>query len=130
MEREEGDIFSKGNRKSLFLLKIKIKQKPSCPNKEYNAIFKNIHQNIRASLKSNQICIDQWLVKYYCILGKVWAKRGVDEQVRFAPNAVGSLGAAKPHKHFAIFTFIFTDTKLSYEYEHLFSMKTGNLMIN
>ena len=30
------------------LLKMKIKQNPGCPKKEYNAIFKHIHQNIRA----------------------------------------------------------------------------------
>ena len=30
---------------NLFLLKIKIKQNPSCPNKEYNGICKQIHQN-------------------------------------------------------------------------------------
>ena len=28
---------------SLFLFKIKIKQNPNCPNKEYNAIFEHIH---------------------------------------------------------------------------------------
>ena len=30
-----------------------------CPNKEYNVVFKNFHQNIRAFPKSKKICIDQ-----------------------------------------------------------------------
>ena len=34
MERDEGGISSKAPR-------IKIKQNPDCPNKEYNVIFKN-----------------------------------------------------------------------------------------
>ena len=41
MEGDEGGIFSKASDwKSLFLLKIKIKQNTSFPNKVYNAIFK------------------------------------------------------------------------------------------
>ena len=32
----------------MFSLKIKIKQSSSCPNKEYNAIFMHINQNVRA----------------------------------------------------------------------------------
>ena len=49
MEGDEGGIFSKTpEEKSLFSLKIKIKQNSGCPNKEYNAIFMHINQNIRA----------------------------------------------------------------------------------
>ena len=51
VEGDEGGIFEKSSRLKpfpYFLLKIKIKQNPGCPNKEYNAIFKHIHQNIRA----------------------------------------------------------------------------------
>ena len=43
MKGNEGDIFSNAvHWKSLFRLKIKIKQNPGCPNKEYNAVFKHI----------------------------------------------------------------------------------------
>ena len=41
--------------KPLCLLKIKIKQSPGCPNKEYNAIFKQIHQNSRAYSRSKKM---------------------------------------------------------------------------
>ena len=48
MEGGEGDIFSKApDWKPLFFYKIKIKQNPCCTNKEYNAIFKHMHHNIR-----------------------------------------------------------------------------------
>ena len=53
MEGDEGGIFSKAPDWKSLLLKIKIKQKSGCPNKEYNAIFKHIiHQDIRASPRS------------------------------------------------------------------------------
>ena len=53
MEGDEGGILSKAlNGKPLFLLIMKIKQNPDCPNKENNAIFKHIHQNVRAYLKN------------------------------------------------------------------------------
>ena len=40
MEGDKGGIFSEvSDRKSLSLFKIKIKQNPGRPNKEYNAIF-------------------------------------------------------------------------------------------
>ena len=46
MRGDEGSTFSKAvDWKPLFLLMIKIKQNQ---NKEYNAIFQHIHQNIRA----------------------------------------------------------------------------------
>ena len=55
MEGDEGGIFSKTPEwKSLFSLKIKIKQSPGCPNKEYNAIFLYINQNIRAYPRSGK----------------------------------------------------------------------------
>ena len=38
----------------MFLLNIKIKQNLGCPSKEYNAIFKHIHQNIRAYPRSKK----------------------------------------------------------------------------
>ena len=55
MEVNEGGIFSKTlDWKSLFLLKIKIKQSSGCPNSEYNAIFKHVNQNIRAYPRSKR----------------------------------------------------------------------------
>ena len=76
MEGDEAGIFCGApDWKSLFLLKIKIKQNPSCQIKEYNAIFKHIHQNIMAYHISKKICIDQRFEKYYCIiLGGILAK--------------------------------------------------------
>ena len=48
-------VFSKApNWKPLFLLKIKIKQNSDCSNKEHNAIFKHIHQSIRAYFRSKK----------------------------------------------------------------------------
>ena len=38
--------------------------------------------------KKKKICIDQLFGKY-CILGRIRAKRGVDEQVCFVTNTVG-----------------------------------------
>ena len=37
-----------------FLLKMKIKQNSGCPNNEYNAVFKHIHQNIGAYPRSKK----------------------------------------------------------------------------
>ena len=55
MEADEGGNFSKApDRKSMFFLKIKIEQNSDCPNKEYNAIFKHNHQNIRACPRSKK----------------------------------------------------------------------------
>ena len=55
MEEDEGGIFSKTpGWKSLFSLNIKIKQSSGCPNKEYNAIFMYINQNIRAYPRSEK----------------------------------------------------------------------------
>ena len=48
MEEDVGGVFSKVPNLKLFLLKIIIKQKLGCPNKEYNVIFKHFHQSIRA----------------------------------------------------------------------------------
>ena len=38
----------------MFSLKIKRKQSSGCPNKEYNAIFMHINQNIRAYPRSEK----------------------------------------------------------------------------
>ena len=76
MEGEEGGIFSEtSDKKSLFLLKIKIKLKQSCTSKECNTIFKHIHQKTRAYLTSKNIR----------------AKEDFDEQVKFVLNIVGGL---------------------------------------
>ena len=46
MEEDDGGISSKTQDwQLLFLLIIKIKQNLGCPNKEYDAIFEQIHQN-------------------------------------------------------------------------------------
>ena len=50
---DERDIFRKAPVwKPSFLCKIKIKQNPGYPNKEYNVVFKHFHQNIRAYRRS------------------------------------------------------------------------------
>ena len=86
MEEDKVGIFSKAlNWKPLLLHKIKIKQNPGCPIKECNAIFENIHQDIRVSQKQKKICIDQSLWKHH-ILERVRAKRGLFQQVWFVPN--------------------------------------------
>ena len=55
MEEDETDIFSKApDSESLLLLKRTIKQNPSSPNQNYNAIFKDIHQIVRAYPRSKQ----------------------------------------------------------------------------
>ena len=59
MEGDEGSIFSKPPEcKSLFSLKIKIKQSSGCPNKEYNAIFMHMkmqcNENIKAYSRSEK----------------------------------------------------------------------------
>ena len=44
MEGDEGGNFCKApDKKSMFLLKIKIKQNSDCPNEEYNGVFKHNH---------------------------------------------------------------------------------------
>ena len=44
---------------NLPLLKIKVKHNPGCPNKEYNAAFKNIHQNISILSRGKKTCIEE-----------------------------------------------------------------------
>ena len=46
----------------MLLLKIKIKQNPSCQEKEYTAIFKHIHQNIRDNprIQTKSALINDW----------------------------------------------------------------------
>ena len=41
----------------LFLFKIKSKQNSGCLNKEYNAIFAQIHQNIRVYHRNKKIVL-------------------------------------------------------------------------
>ena len=90
MEGSEVDIFIKTpDWMPFFLLKIKINQNAGCLNEEYNAIFKHIHQNVRAYPRSKNVCTDQWLWKYYCLFRRVGAKRDVAEQVSFVSNLFG-----------------------------------------
>ena len=45
------------------MLNMKIKQNPGSPNKEYNAVFKYIHQDVRAyprSKKKRSALINDW----------------------------------------------------------------------
>ena len=87
----------------MFLLKIKIKQNPGCPNKEDNAI-----------------------------LGRIQAKLD-GLQVLFVPKTVvqsqGREGGVQPQKYFVIFTQN-CNTKLLYKYKDSFFLKTGNLIID
>ena len=95
---------------NLFLFEIKIQQNPGCPNKEYNAIFKHIHQNIKAYTKSKNTCIDQ-LLGNYCTLRKIRAKQGFGEQVWFVPNTVGgSRVSHNPRKCCNFFLYLSLET--------------------
>ena len=61
-EIKEGGIFSKvPDWTPLVLFKIKIKQNPGCARKEYNVIFKLIHQNIRAYPRSKKRALINYL---------------------------------------------------------------------
>ena len=125
---------------SFSLLNILIKRNLGCPNTEYDFIFEHFHQNIRAYPRGKKICIDQWLWKYYCISGKVRAKRGVDGQVWFVPNTYrGSEDRCYPLQMWLFLrsskfgnsiASTYTDMKLLYKYEHIFFYKTGDLIIN
>ena len=71
--------------KSLLLLNLSISEyidqipQPSgCLNN--TVIFKQIHQNIRPYPRCKRIDIYQWWREYYCILGRIRAKRGIGEQ--------------------------------------------------
>ena len=66
-----------------------------------NAVFKHFHQNIGACPWSKKICVDQWLVKY-CTLGRIWAKRGLGEQVWCVRNTGGESGESRQQENFAI----------------------------
>ena len=66
-----------------------------------NAVFKHFHQNIRAYPRSKKICVDQWLVKY-CTLGRIWAKRGLGEQVWCVRNTGGESGESRQQENFTI----------------------------
>ena len=123
-------IFWQGSRqKNLFLLKIKIKQNPGCSNKEHNAIFEQLHQNIRPYPGNKKICIDQWLGKSYCMLGRIWGKWDVgllcSNKVLFVPNTVVWTGGKCSTREFLQFLLsfngnsissIYTDTKFLYKY--------------
>ena len=115
--------------KTLFLHKIKIKQNSDCRRNENSAIFEHLHQNVTANPKIKKIWIDQWLGKCYCIFGRrILAKGGVADQVWFVPDTlvwyVGHCNISKTT------TSVCTDTKLLYKYEHFFSLKNDNLIIN
>ena len=63
------------------------------------------------------ICIDQWLGKYFCILGKIQAKRGVGWQVCFVPYCKcswwiwgGEVLVAQPQENFALYPHLSLET--------------------
>ena len=63
MDGDEVDIFSKApDWKTFFLLKIKTEENPGCPNKEHNAIFEDIHQNMGAysRCKKKSALVNHW----------------------------------------------------------------------
>ena len=55
------------------------------------------NHNIKAYPTCKKICINEFLGKYFFLLGRILAKRGVGEQVWFVPNTAGGrdLGAAQ-----------------------------------
>ena len=60
MKGDEGGNFSKApNRKSLFLLKAKIKQEAASRNKEYNAAFNTFIRISGPISEVKKICIDE-----------------------------------------------------------------------
>ena len=69
--------------KTLFLLQIKIRLKSGCPIKEYNAIFKHIHQIIKAHSRSKK---ESALIND---IGKIRTRGGVSEQFWFFSNTAG-----------------------------------------
>ena len=134
MEGDEEGIFSKApNWKPLFLLEIRIKQNPGCPNKEYNAIFKHFYMNIKAYARGKKMCIDQWLGKY-CILRKIWAKQGVGEQVWFVSNTVVESGVSRNSfsndLSLEAVSPVLKLTQNCYINMNIFFLKKGSLIIN
>ena len=103
MEGDEEVIFCETpDWKPLFLLKIKIKQNPSCPNKEYNGIFKHIYQNTMAYPRSKKNLHWAIIGKILLCIGKNLRKSRLGKPARFVPNVV----AAQQKEDFATFTLI------------------------
>ena len=125
------------------LFKIKRKQNVGRQNKEYNSIFKDIHQNIRAyprsKKKSAKTLLRKQLGKHYCILGGNLSK----VRCRWT-NAVcstynwGSGGTAQLWENSIVFTlmqawkqyFQHKIVKKTYKYQHFLFLKTANTNIN
>ena len=79
--KEMKEAFQSRSRLKIYLcLRLKLNKTQTIQIRKYNTISKHIHQNIRAYTRSKKPCINQWLGKY-CILKKMWAKQGTDEQV-------------------------------------------------
>ena len=79
--KEMKEAFQSRSRLKIYLcLRLKLNKTQTTQIRKYNTISKHIHQNIRAYTRSKKSCINQWLGKY-CILKKMWAKQGTDEQV-------------------------------------------------
>ena len=96
MKGDKGGVFSKTpGWKSLFLLKIKIKQSSGFPSKELNAVFKHINEkNISAYPRNKKKWIDKRFKIFFAHSKEIRAKWDVVKLVRFLPNTVGggSLG--------------------------------------
>ena len=97
MEGDEVGIFSKvPDWKPLFLLKIKTKQNPGCPNKD---IFKHIIQNIKAYPKSKKSALINDYENIVAYSEQFEQSEAVGEQVRFVLNIFwGSEGWCHPRK--------------------------------
>ena len=101
MEGDKGGIFCKApGWRSLFLLKIKMEQTSGCQIRNIMQSSSTFVRILGPIPEVKKICIDQWLGKYYWILGRIWAKRGVCEQVKVVPNTVGGLGGGRTPEHF------------------------------
>ena len=117
MEGDKGGIFIEApDWKSLFLLKIKIKQNPGCPNKEYNIIFELFYQNIRVypRIKKNL---------HWSIIGKILHTEESEQSEGLAnkfPNTFGGSWGSRSNCY----------TNLLYKYEHFSFFNTANLIIN
>ena len=139
MEGYEGGIFSKApSWKPLFLLRIKFKENAASPNKEYNAIFKHIHQNIRAYLrcKEKSALVNNWeKILFYTIQNPCKVTRCRTSSVLSRYSLEIWEGSTTQEKNLSSFKFgnsipsTYIDTKMLYKYEHFFFLKICNLIM-
>ena len=126
MKRDEGGIFSKApDWKTLFLLKIKIKQNPGCQNKEWKCSLQTLSSEYEGL---------SWFWKY-CILERIWAKRA--NKFGLSQIQLGILLLVKTTGKFCNFSpFLSLDIELPALkltencYLNMKILKNGNLIIN